>query len=207
MMNARSISLVLIAAAALGGCGARQPPPNPPKREQLRPPTALRYDFMWRQRVTASWPDGQRSFEAVLQKRDGELSMLGMSAMGLPGFVLTLHADGALDVQNRTGQRLPFEPSYILADVERVFFPWLEPVAPGFSGEQEGELSGQTVRERYANGRLLWREFRRSASKDGAKVRIDYRFAQQGDAPIRVVLDNGYYKYKLEIETFEQSRL
>jgi hypothetical protein len=208
-VNARisryALPVLLAASAACGG--GRQPPPDPPKKEQLRPPAALRYDFMWRQRVTAIWPDGQQSFEAVLQKRDGELSMLGMSALGLPGFILTLHADGALDVQNRSGQRLPFEPSYIVADIERVFFPWLEPVTPGFSGQQEGELAGQIVREHYANGRLLWREFRRSSNKDAGKVRVDYRFAQQGDAPIRVVLENGYYRYRLEIETLEQTRL
>jgi hypothetical protein len=194
-------------ALLLVACGPKPAPRTAPRPEQLRPPAALRYDFMWRQRVTAIWPTGKQSFEAVLQKRDGELSMVGMSPLGLPGFVLTLHADGSLDVQNRMGRPLPFEPSYILADVERVYFPWLQPVSPGFNGEQSGKVSGLSIKERYANGRLLQREFERSNDPDAGKVRIDYRFMQAGDAPMHVTLDNGFYRYRLEIETFEQSRL
>jgi hypothetical protein len=199
-------------AALLGlwlvvACGPKPAARTPMKPEPLRPPAALRYDFMWRQRVTATWPSGKQSFEAVLQKRDGELSMLGLSALGLPGFVLTLRADGSLDVQNRMGRELPFEPSYILADVERVFFPWLAQVAPGFSGEQTGQAYGFSVRERYANGRLLLREFERSADPAAGKVHIDYRFTPSGDAPLHVTLANGFYRYGLEIETLEQSRL
>jgi hypothetical protein len=203
-VNARISILVLLVLAA---CGGKHEPRAPLRPERLRPPSALPYDFMWRQRVTAIWPTGTQTFEAVLQKRDGELSMLGLSAMGLPGFVLTLRADGSLDVKNRMGRELPFEPSYILADVERVFFPWLAQVAPRFSGEHAGHAFGFDVRERYAEGRLLWREFERSADKAAGKVRVDYVFAREGDAPVRVTLDNGLHRYRLEIETFEQSRL
>lgn len=203
----RALCTVALSLLLCAACAAKHVPPERPRPELLRPPGALPYDFMWRQRVTAIWPTGQQNFEAVLQKRDGELSMLGLSALGMPGFVLTLHADGSLDVTNRTGQALPFEPSYILADVERVYFPWLPPVAPGFSGERSGRAHGAFVRERFANGRLLQREFERPNGKATDKVRIDYRFTQSGDAPLHVTLDNGFHRYRLEIETFEQSRL
>lgn len=207
-MSARLYTAVLLALSLATACGgAHKAPAEPPRPEILRPPGALPYDFMWRQRVTATWPTGTQSFEAVLQKRDGELSMLGLSALGQPGFVLTLHEDGVLDVKNRMGQPLPFEPSYVMADVERVYFPWLEPVAAGFSGERSGRAHGSSVREQYANGRLLMREFELTRADKTGKVHIDYRFTAAGDAPLHVTLVNGLYDYRLEIETFEQSRL
>src|ERR1700712_2240085 len=90
----------------------------------LLAPSALSYDFQWRQRVSARWPSGTQSFDAVLQKRAGELTLVGLSPLGLPGFVFRLNEARELAVENRSGQKLPFEPAYVVADVQRVFFPW-----------------------------------------------------------------------------------
>jgi hypothetical protein len=194
----------------LVACAPKPPDKTPTQagpHEQLLPPSALPYDFMWRQLVTAQWPSGKQSFEAVLQKRGSELTLLGLSPMGLPGFVITLREDGSIEVHNRMGRPLPFEPAYVLADVQRVYFPWLSQVAANFEGEREGEHAGLRVRERYHAGQLVTREFRRKAGED-AVVRVTYSgFPPHGDAPREVALDNQWHRYRLLIETFEQQRL
>lgn len=201
-------TLLLSAALLLAACGPKRTTSQPSAliAETLRPPSALAYDFMWRQRVIAEWPTGTQEFEAVLQKRDGTLTLLGLSPMGLPGFVLTLREDRSISVENRMGRDLPFEPAYILADVERVFFPWLEGDPPR-DGERSGRLGAQEVRERFAAGRLVAREFRHAAAAD-KPIRIEYGEQAPGaDAPRTLKLDNTWHRYKLVIETFEQERL
>jgi hypothetical protein len=173
----------------------------------LLPPSRMPFDFMWRQRVTAEWPTGKDSFDAVLQKRGSELVLVGLSPMGLPGFALTLQEDGTIRVENRMGRALPFEPAYVLADVQRVFFPWFSEAAPS-DGTRAAELFGQYVRETYAHGTLVTREMTRSDAPEAGSVRIEYGTHKEGqDAPAQVTLDNAWYRYRLSIETFEQSRL
>ena len=175
---------------------------------QLLPPSALGFDFQWRQRVSASWPTGKQSFDAVLQKQKGELILVGLSPLGLPGFVLRLRESGALDVENRTGRELPFEPAYVLSDVQRVFFPWLAAPAPGFDGEQRGQRGAVQVAERYAAGRLASRSFERQTQAGIERVSVSYgALAPGADAPSVAELHNPLLGYSLRIETLEQSRL
>ncbi|HET8932373.1 MAG TPA: DUF3261 domain-containing protein [Polyangiales bacterium] len=204
---------LLLSAAACASAA-----PVPPQRAaaipppQLRAPSALRFDFQWRQRVTAHWPTGVQSFEAVLQKRGGELMLVGLSPLGLPGFVFRLNEARELSVENRTGQGLPFEPAYVVADVQRVFFPWLGAVAPGFSGDRAGELAGTQVSEHYRAGQLEERTFTRSTPAGSERVEIRFMNAEHPrqasqDAPDRAELRNQLLSYELVIETVEQTRL
>lgn len=162
--------------------------------------------------MTAHWPTGTQSFEAVLQKRAGELLLVGLSPLGLPGFVFRLNQSRELSVENRTGQALPFEPAYVVADVQRVFFPWLGAVAQGFSGDRAGELADTHVSERYRAGRLEERTLTRSTPAGSERVEIRYMNAEQPgpspqDAPDRAELKNQLLGYELVIETVEQTRL
>jgi hypothetical protein len=175
--------------------------------------SALGYDFQWRQHVTARWPDGKHSFDAVLQKRQGELMLVGLSPVGQPGFIMRLRASGAVDVENHTGKELPFEARYVIADVERVFFPWLDVMEAGEPPPRSGERStkhGDTqIRERYdAEGKLVTRDFERSTREGLERVRVTYSGVQADrDAPARAVLENPLLGYGLTIETIEQTRL
>ncbi|HEX6239391.1 MAG TPA: DUF3261 domain-containing protein, partial [Polyangiales bacterium] len=82
-MPRRSLFLALL-VPLLAACGPKRVTSTPSEaiRATLRPPSALPYDFMWRQRVIAEWPTGTQEFEAVLQKQDGALTLLGLSPMG-----------------------------------------------------------------------------------------------------------------------------
>lgn len=172
----------------------------------IRPASDLPHEFQWRQRVTAQWNEGKQTFEAVLQKRDGELILVGLSPMGLPGFVLKLASDGNISFENRTQRELPFPPSFILADVQKAYFDWLGPVAPTFTGERGGERRGLRVSETFAQGKLVERSFRRPDSDLALTVR--YTGFRDGQlSPERVRLDNAWFGYQLEIETLEQELL
>lgn len=180
----------------------------------LLPPSAIDYDFQWRQHVTARWPTGTQSFEAVLQKRAGELILMGLSPLGMPGFVFRLDAAGELTVQNKTGEPLAFEPAYVVADVQRVFFPWLPKPPADYSGERSGQHGASTITERYELGRLMERRFARDTSRGRERVVITYGYDSQveppsdrSDAPARASLENTLLGYGLSVETIEQTRL
>jgi len=207
----RVLPLIVLCALAALACGAAPQtartatPRVEPARLLL--PSAFPYDFQWRQRVTARWPTGEHSFDAVLQKSAGDLLLVGLSPLGLPGFVLRLRATGAIEVENRSGRDLPFEPRYVLADVERVFFPWLDGVPPA-RGEREALRGDSRVAERYENGQLLTRRFERPTKQGVERVAISYEgMHSRSDAPGRAVLHNALLGYTLTIETLEQTRL
>jgi hypothetical protein len=182
---------------------------QPQKREYpgtLLPPGALAYEFQWRQKVTPHWPTGSRSFDAVLAKSDEELQLLGLNPMGMPGFVLRLTGAG-IEFENRTEQQLPFEPRVILLDVQRVFYPWFDESAPN-QGERQRELNNEVITERWNNGKIVERRFRRSdGAADGEIVVQYFGWQANADAPARAVLVNRWFGYRLEVETLEQQRL
>jgi hypothetical protein len=218
-MKSPLLVAVLVAVAVASACAspdarpaaanaqtARQAPPRV-EPAALLPPSAFPYDFQWHQRVTARWPTGEHSFDAVLQKRSGELLLVGLSPLGLPGFVLHLRAGGEIEVENRSGRELPFEPRYVLADVERVFFPWLSG-APPAEGERSAQHGASRVIERYRAGQLRERRFERPTRGGLERVDVSYSDLQAGaDVAPRVVLTNALLGYSLTIETLEQTRL
>ena len=193
---------VLLVALVVVGCRAA-PPPDPRTLTDadypgvLRPVAALGADVLCRQRVTATWGGESRSFDAVLQTRGETLTLLGLSPLGQVGFVLTLH-DGEVSFENRTEMELPFPPRFILLDVQRVFYPWLEP------GVLEGEVDGERVVERRRDGALLERTFTRldGAPAGAIVVRLEGH-APGRVAPARAELENGWFGYRLSVETVE----
>lgn len=185
----------------------------------LQPVDAWRATQILRQRVRIEWPGGSDAFDAVLQRRPGELALVGLGPMNLVGFRLALVAVGSEDgrvekveLENRSGRDLPFSAAHILADVQRVFYPWIETSDP--AGSVEGgdcavcERSGRwgpiAVWERGSPGRLVERRFAIADAVDAGEVRVRYADWQGEPAfPKRVDLENGWFGYRLQIETLE----
>ena len=172
----------------------------------LVPADAIAHDFQWQQRVTAQWHGEQRGFEAVLSKSDEELLLVGLGPMKTPGFFVRLR-DGEVSFENRTPETLPFEPRYIMLDVQRVYYPWI-PGDPPTTGERRHAVEGETVYERWEAGRLRERRFAREDGRPAGEITVRYEGWEEGlDAPRRATLTNGWLGYSLVIDTVVQERL
>lgn len=164
-----------------------------------------------RQRVQIEWSGGRESFDAVLQQRPGELSLIGLGPMDLVGFRLALFAavpgsDGAdrLEFENHSGRELPFSPAHILADVQRVFYPWLLDVRRCASCERTERRGSVAVSETFADDRLVLRRFEIPELPEAGRVEVRYADWQGDPAfPGRVVIENGWFGYRITIETLE----
>jgi hypothetical protein len=204
MTLARTLSIA--ALALLAGC-AREARPTTPSADPvpivLLPVDALEGELSLRQHVTARYGEREDGFDAALEKRDGELRLVGLGPMATVAFALTLTERG-LDFDNRSGREVPFRPDYIVADIQRVFYPWLPP-SECASCTREGEAAGLHVTERLEAGRLVERRFRLEDAPERGEVVISYQgWAGRDDAPARVVLTNGWYGYELVIDTVDQ---
>lgn len=201
--------MVLVNGAACSPQAAS--PPSEPGQKQpvrdypgtLRPPTQLGSDFQWRQEVTAQWPQGTRSFDAVLSKTGDELLMVGLGPMDTPGFVLTLDATAQLKFENHTGQAVHFNPRYVVLDVQRVFYPWFPNAAT--DGTRETVADDERVTETWNNGTLTTRTFQRLDNNPPGSIVITYEGWKPGNrAPQRAILDNRWFGYKLTVKTVDQ---
>jgi hypothetical protein len=158
-----NVGLATVTAALLVACGGAQTShadasQQAPDVGTLRSPAELGGDFQWRQQVTAEWPNGTRGFDAVLSKEGNTLLLIGLGPMDTPGFILRLNEEG-LSVENHTGNPIPFDPKFILLDVQRAFYPWFD--APFATGERSTTTEGDIVTETWSNGtlRAAWTSF------------------------------------------------
>jgi len=172
----------------------------------LRSPTDLGFEVQWRQRVTATWGDATRTFEAVLSNAEGELLLIALGPMDTPGFIVRL-AEGTVALENRTGEAVPFDPRYIMLDVQRTFFPWI-PGAPPQQGERRHAMNGETIVERWEAGHLVQRRFARVDGQPPDEIVIDYDgWSEDREAPGRARMVHGWFDYSLVIETLSEQRL
>jgi len=196
------------------GCAALQPKgavPVSPEREAvaevLLPVSALRGDLILQQTVTIRWRDREKSFDAVLQKRGDELLLLGLGPMNSVGFTLTLD-DLGVRLENRSGREMPFEPERILADVQRVFYPWIAAEEPCTQCERHAARAGLDISERIGPEYLEERRFEDSNARGRGEIVVRYEeWMDGGSIPGRAVLNNGWYGYELTVVTRSVERL
>ncbi len=175
----------------------------------LRQPEAFAFDGLWRQQVTARWGDGEvRGFPAVVQKAGTVLTVLGLSPAGTVGFSVVLK-QGKVDLVNNMPDEVPFEPRFILLDVQRAFYPWLDDAReaePRADGRHEGVVDGELVVEHWSKGRLRQRTFSRVSGDPAGEIDIRYVWEDDdGVMPARTVLNNAWFGYELTIETNEET--
>ena len=116
-----------------GGAGASTIPADA-SPGILPPPDAIPGTFTVRQKIVAHSAHGGGSFEAVLQKEPGKLTLLGLTPYGARAFLLEQSAAGGVKLTSYMPRQLPFSPDFVLMDIHRVLDAWLGP-PPAADGE------------------------------------------------------------------------
>ncbi len=181
-------------AAALGY-------PAPLGNSGLRSPGEFRSDFMIEHRVTIAHRRGRHSFRAVLQKKGAEVLLVGLAPHGGRAFLLSQRGT---QVRFRSWMpfEMPFPPRYILYDIHRI---WLQPVSPSREGTQRRIAFGEEVAERFANGRLVRRTFRRVDNQPPGHIVVNYAGGLDVAAPCRspgkrIEFSNGWFGYRTSVD-------
>lgn len=200
-----------LALTLFAACRTAPPPPRLADADypgRLLPPTALSHDVLWQQRVTAHWGENeQRGFDAAVQKQGDTLSVLGLSPMGSVGFAIRLRGE-AIDLQNQTDLEMPFPPRFVLLDVQRTFFPWLDAAPGSLDGMRSAIVGDEQVTETWRDGRLQQRCFERIDGRPAGVITITYTWGTSGQlAPSHIDLDNGWLGYRLTIDTLVERLL
>ena len=164
-------------------------------------------DLLMQQHVTVRWADREESFAAVLQKQGNTLLLMGLGPMNTVGFNLTLD-DRGVSFENRTGREMPFEPERILADVQRVFYPWIEGDPLCVDCERREIRAGLEIRERIGARFLEERSFRLVGRPERGEIVVRYEgWTNDFLAPSRAILRNGWFGYLLIIDTTSAERI
>jgi len=211
----RSHHLLLTALALCLPFVACRTPRQPALRDAdypgtLQPPASLPVEAVWQQRVTASWqapgqPAQERGFDAAVQRLGDKLTVVGLSPMGSVGFSIEQAPDD-IQVTNNIPEQMVIPPRFILLDVQRTFFPWFS--EPSTDGARERQRDGEQIDERWRDGRLVERTFTRLDGKRPGAIRITYEWGNPAWAvPTRAVLDNGWFGYRLTIDTSSETRI
>ena len=167
----------------------------------LHPPSELTPDVVIEQHVEATKGDRTGGFDAVLQKRGGELVLVGLGPLGVRAF--TIWQEGAdVRYEQRLGPVFPFPPRDVLVDVHRAFFKRLAlPVAPSpRDGAFRGALDGEDVEEIWRGGELVERRYVRDGRPGAVRVLYGPGCGVSRCEPASVRLVNEWFGYELVIE-------
>jgi len=203
---ANAVALILalaVAVAAAAGCahGGGAPPPGQiptPTAAELPPPDAIPGEFAVRQKLTASSPKGGGSFEAVLQKTPGTLTLVGLTPYGSRAFLLQ-QTKGDVQFTKYIPRDMPFPPTFMLLDIHRVLDQWLGPPLP--AGERSGQVGDETIHERWRDGKLIERTFASARSKPPGTISISYEAYGASGPATHITLQNARFGYRIVIET------
>ena len=214
-------SLALVGLACHPQRGTDEPEPTPPIVEdggaepggasqspgypgELISTADMQRDFIARQQLSGRFGEREFKFEAVLQLRDGTLTVLGLTPFGTKAFVLE-QTGTEVRFEALIDREMPFPPEYMLQDIHRAWFwharlPWGD--RPPAEAEPSVEVAGERVRETWTENGLVRRSFERLDGARAGVIRIDYLGGHQTGRPAKqVVLDNGWFGYRLEITT------
>jgi len=205
---ARAIAALVI-ALAVTSCAHQPPPPAglpAPAAADIPPADALPGTFTVRQKLKATSAKGGGSFEAVLQKKPGKLTLLGITPYGSRAFLLE-QTGGEIQFQSFIPRDLPFPPTFVLLDIHRVLDTWLGPPPPGGEGQRADVRRGERVAERWHAGHLVERTFTRVAPDPNAGpaasgvITATYEGDGPSGLPAHVKLVNPRLGYEIAIDT------
>lgn len=227
--SAKPLFLLSLATVVLwrAGCASvpdevKEPEALPPARlvtneelsrrlNQLLPADAFPGEFVLQHRVQIRWRspqgDGEESFDAAFQKQNDTLLLVGLGPMHRIGFELRLEG-GVVQFVNHTGREMPFRPEDILADVQRVYYPWLQPTTSCFDCQRSGDRLGFQIQERIGASLLEERVFRVPEHPEIGSVTIEYSgepFFEE--IPTRIHIRNEWFGYDLLIENLRSDRI
>jgi hypothetical protein len=166
-------------------------------------PHEWRENFTVRQsiaiRSTRSGDTVEGQLDAVMQKQDDTLVIVGLGPMNSRAFTLSQRGGTVEFVPSAAGPELPFLPRYILVDVYRVFF--FPPLPRAGSDLVRGERDGEQIEERWEHGELKLRSFTRPGSNLTGAVRVTYGAGCRVERchPDSVTLHNEWLGYTLTI--------
>ncbi len=196
----------VVLAVMLAGCaGPRRGPPDPSAMRypgELVPAAALagRGDFLARQSLLGRQGEREIHGEVIVQKRGAALTLIGMTPFGSKAFVIQQDADGVKSQEVMAGA-LPFPAQFMLLDVHRALFMGLVD-RPAGDGERSWARAGEKVTETWQGGALMRRSFVRLDGRPPGTITVEYVGGWAGERPPeRVVLDNGWFGYRIEIHT------
>jgi len=208
-VKALGLSILLLASCGAPPTRPDGPPPEYPgtlqSTEDFVSPAGLGDAFALEQRVRSVYPEGEQSFRAVLQLTSGRLVLIGFGPHGGRGFVLQQEGT-EVNLESHLPEELAFPPEFMLHDIQRVWFRGLP--GPHPDGEQRGTLDGEEVVERWRDGRLLERTFRRLDDEPAGLLRATYEGGLGADGPPEVVRwENGWFGYELILTTLSHQTI
>jgi len=174
------------------------PPVAPPTAAELPPPDGIPGTFAVRQKLTATSPKGGGSFEAVLQKQPGTLTLLGLTPYGSRAFLLQ-QTKGDVQFTKYIPRELPFAPTFLLLDIHRALATWIGPPLP--AGERSAQVGGETIHERWQDGKLLERSFTNARAQPPGTITVTYAGYGASNIASHITLRNARLDYQVDIET------
>lgn len=155
--------------------------------------------FFSEQRVEIQWGRETQRFHAVLQRRDALLELVLLDPMQRPGFRLYQERE-QVGAEAFTSRELPFEPHYMIADVQKAFLPWGDAVACVLDEKREGDYETLHWEEQCRDGQLVERRFWRRDTENTAALTIEYRYAPESGQLQSLRLVNPWFHYALQID-------
>lgn len=163
-------------------------------------PSTIAGDFLARQEVRGHYGEKRIRFRSILQKRGDTLTLLGMTPFGTRAFLLQQEGT-EVTFTRYVDQKFPFPPKYILFDIHRALFIGIAPDRLA-DGEHAAHRDGEEIRERWRDGRLLERTFRRDSGQPPGLIRITYEdWTLFGVPPRKIMFRNDWFGYELAITT------
>lgn len=218
-MVTRSYFLGFVFVALLGAlsinCAARTQGTSTPLMNQsvgpgpLLPIETASQDFFAEHQVEISWEGNSRNFRAVLQKRGDTLELIMLGPMEQPVVRVFQHGED-VGMERIIQRALPFEPEYILADVQKAFLPWTHDRNDLIDGEelvQEGVYETLHWRQVSTAEGIQERRFWRDDIGEEVSLRVVYEYEGDGQTPSAVTLDNTWLSYTLRIQTLRWAPL